>query len=135
MNRINPLYIGLFLIVVLMSVSYKLSSIKSELSEAKEAYKETSQLAIQLNGLKSVYTDKKGFQKSIQRVLSNAALQSAELQQEIKKSGITIISLSMDINALNFLMGKILNGTYNVSSLKIKRLSDTKVSLDMEIKW
>jgi hypothetical protein len=41
----------------------------------------------------------------------------------------------MDKNTLNLLMGKILNASFNITSMQIKKLSDDKVSLDMEIKW
>ena len=46
-----------------------------------------------------------------------------------------ISSQSMDKVALNSLMSKILNGSYNVRSMKIKRLSDTNVNFSMEIQW
>jgi len=135
MNRVNPLYVGVFLVFVLIMLSYKLSNVKNELQDAKDAYKETSKLATDLTSLKDVYNNKKSLQKSLQRVLSNPILKPALIQQDVKKNSTTIISLAMDIKALNFLMGKILNGTYNISSFKVKKLSDTKVSLDMEIKW
>ena len=53
----------------------------------------------------------------------------------MKKSSMLISSTSMEKNALNTLMGKILNGAYNISSLKIKKLSENSVSFEMEIKW
>jgi len=44
-------------------------------------------------------------------------------------------SENMNVRSLNFLMSKVLNGTYDISELKIKRLSDEKASFIMEIKW
>ena len=41
----------------------------------------------------------------------------------------------MDKNALNTLMGKLLNGAYNITSFKVRKLSPNSVSFDMEIKW
>jgi len=135
MNRINPIYLGGLLLVVLMLFIFKLSSAKDELSEVKESYKTTAKLSTELSGLKDVYSQKSKTQKALQRVLRLASLRSADLKQKTKKSGVVISSESMDINALNSFMGKMLNGAYNITSLKIKRLSDEKVSLNVEIKW
>lgn len=58
MNRINPLYLGAFLIVVLVFATFKLGGAKSELADAKEAYKQSSKLSTQLSTLKKVYSKK-----------------------------------------------------------------------------
>ena len=135
MNRINPVHIGILLLVILMFAFFKLGGAKVDYSEQKESYKETMQLANELSGLKKVYSAKVQSKKSIQKILRHSYLRSAEISKNIKKSHIIIASKSIDIKALNFLMGKLLNGTYQISSMKIKRLSDAKVSFDMEIKW
>jgi hypothetical protein len=41
----------------------------------------------------------------------------------------------MNLKALNTLLGKVLNATFYISELKIKRLSEKSASLKMEIKW
>lgn len=125
MNRINPLYLGLFLIMLLLFLSFKLSSAKSELTEAKEDYKESSKLSTQLSGLKEVYT----------RKINLASLKSASIVQKKTKTGVALSSDSMNIKELNALMGRVLNGAFNITKLKIKKLSATTVSLHLEIKW
>ena len=135
MNRINPLHIGALLLVVLLFSIFKLSSAKSDLVKVKEEYKEVRELATSLSGLKTVYADKKSVKKALERVLKLSSLRSANIQQKSKKSGVTLSSVSMDKNALNSLMGKLLNGAYQINSFKIKKLSDSKVSFEMEIKW
>ncbi len=135
MNRINPLYLALLLVAILLMVIFKLSSAKSELLEAKEEYKSTLALVDELSALKKVYADKNKIKRDLKRVLGNSVLKNAQIEQHATKSSITISSKSMDIKALNYLMGKILNSSYNITSLSIKKLSDEKVSLQMEIKW
>ncbi len=125
MNRINPLYLGLLLVALLIFISLKLSGAKDELLMAKEAYKESAKLSLELSELKKVYTQK----------LNLSSLNSSDLVKKTTKSGMIISSSSMDIKLLNSLMSKVLNGAYNISELKIKKLSETKVSLYMEIKW
>lgn len=135
MSRINPIHIAILLLLALVIVSFGLSSAKSELKEAKYAYKETLKLSAELSALKGVYSDKIKVKKSLQKILSQPSLRSSKIIQNFKKSSVTINSEGMDINDLNLLMGKLLNNSYNIKSLSIHRLSDTHVSLKMEIKW
>ncbi len=135
MNRINPLHLGLLLIVILIFVIFKLNNAKVELLEAKESYKETLIVAKELTDLKKVYADKKKLKKTLQRILQLSSLRSAKIVKTSKKTYMILSSKSIDKKALNTLMAKILNANFNLNSLKIKRLSEKKASLYMEIKW
>ena len=125
MNRINPFYLGFLLIALILFLSFKLNSAKTDLLEVKKAYKESEKLGVELSGLKKAYSKK----------FKLSSFKSASLVQKKTKKGVIISSKSMDIKVLNSLMGKLLNGTYNITDMKIKKLSDTKVSLHLEIKW
>ncbi len=135
MNRINPIHIGILLVVILVFLAVRLGTLKTELAEAKSEYKKTEQMASKLVGLKKAYGEKNGVKKSIKKVLSLPQLRSAKIEQKVKKSSIVISSVKMDKNALNSLMGKLLNGAYNISSFKVKKLSQNSASFEMEIKW
>ena len=135
MNRINPLYIGISLSVLLIFVFFKLNSATDQYYDAKESYKETLLLANELNGLNKIYSNSSKTKKNLKKILRHSTLKKAEIKQKITKSSIKISSQSMNIQSLNFLMGKLLNGTYQIQSLKIKQLSELRVSLEMEIKW
>lgn len=135
MNRINPLQIGAVLVVVLLFLALKLSSSKEELAEASASYKETKEIAIRLSGLKEVYEEKEKVQKALKRILEQPSLKSAKIEQETKSSGVILTSQNMDLDALNSLMSKLLNGLYNIKTVEIKKLSATNASLHMEIIW
>ena len=135
MNRINPLHVVALLVVILIFVVLKLNGAKEELQDTKSSYEETLTIATELNGLSEIYSDKKDVKKSLTRILKQSSLKSANIDKKFGKSSVVISSESMDKTALNSLMGKILNGSYDVTALKIKRLSDIHVSLKMEIKW
>ncbi len=135
MNRVNPLHAGILLLVVLAFLIFKLNGAKSDLQEAKAEYSKTLKLATSLSGLKEVYANKKKTKASLKRLLSHSSIRSANVTQNAKKSGVVLSSQSMSKSALNALMGKILNASYDIQSMKIKKLSANKVSLRMEIKW
>jgi len=135
MNQLNPLHIGALFLAILAYLFFTLSGAKAELREAKTSYKESEELAITLSSLKETYADKKAIKQALQRVLAQPSLKAANLDVKETKTSTKISSKSMDTAALNSLMGKILNGSYNVSELKIKKLSETTASASMEIKW
>jgi len=135
MNRLNPLYVGALLALVLLFLAFKLGTIKSDLVEAKEEYAKTSQLAVGLNALKGAYADRKKLKASLRRILSLSAVRQANIIKDEKKSSVKLSSQSMDKKALNMLMGKLLNNSFNITSMKIKKLSRERVSFKMEMKW
>ncbi len=135
MNRINPLYIGLLLVVVLLISVVQLNSSKGKLQEAKLSYKNISKLADNLVSLKKAYANKTKMEKSLRSLLRNKSLQASKMKATFKKSSVKLSSKSIDKNALNYLMGKLVNGSYHISSFEIKKLSEEKASFKMEIKW
>ena len=135
MNRINPIHIAALLIVLLFFTMLKLNAAKEELADTKESYAQTLVLAQKIKGLKSSYFNKTKVLKSINTLLRNGTVRSADITKKVTNSSILLTSDNMNIRSLNFLMGKILNGSYVISDLQIKRLTDKKASLKLEITW
>lgn len=135
MNRINPIHIIILLIVLLAFMIFKLGSARAELAEEKESYAKTVVLAQKIKGLKSSYFDKAKVQKEINKLLRRSTLRAANIEKKVTHSSMMLTSENMNIRSLNYLLGKILNGTYVVSELKIKRLSDKTAAMRLEIKW
>lgn len=135
MKHINPLHIGVFLIVLIIFVATRLASSKDDLAEAMKTLESTKKLSVELNEYKKVYSNGGAITKALERILMLRVLKSANLNVKKSKSGMSINSESMDKLALNSLMGKLVNGSYRIENLKIKKLSDEKVSFYTEIKW
>ncbi|QOP43685.1 hypothetical protein FJR45_06855 [Sulfurimonas sediminis] len=135
MNRLNPLYVGIFLLLLLLFFALKLIDAKKELQQEKILYEKTLKVALDTSALKKAFANKEKEKKEILHILSNPVLKSSNIKKEITNSGIHISSQNMDIKALNFLMGKILNTTFNITMLKIKRISENKSTLEVKIKW
>jgi biopolymer transport protein ExbB/TolQ len=135
MNRINPLYVGPLLVVILLILFFKLSTLKEELRELKHSYKESEHLAQNLARLKKLYATQDKTKRSLKRILSQSSLKSANIEQKSSKKSLNISAKKMDAKALNSLMSKILNGSYQVAYLDIKKLNESEVSFEMEIKW
>ena len=135
MNRVNPIHIIILLIVLLLFVMFKLNGARTELVEEKESYAKTVVLAEKIKGLKASYFNKAKVQKEINKLLRRSTLRSANIVKKVTHSSILLTSDNMNISSLNFLLGKVLNGTYVVSELKIKRLDEKSAAMRLEIKW
>ena len=134
-NRIDPLFIVLFLFIILVLSVFKLSSTKDELNVIATDYKDTQKLVTKISGLKSTYADRNSIKKSLSRILKLSLIHSAKIIQNTKKNSVILSSKSIDKQALNLLMGKLLNGVYQINSFKIKKLDEFRVSFEIEIKW
>lgn len=135
MNRINPLYAVMLLVIVLIFFIYKLNLAKNEFAQTKEQYRETLELTTKLSGLNEVYFDKNKIKKSIDRIVKQSSLRSANISQKTTNSSIVLTSDSINKTALNSLMGNFLNGSYNIASFHIKSINSNSASFKMEIKW
>jgi hypothetical protein len=135
MNRINPLQIIALLMMVFIFVFFKLSSEKQQLEDEKVHLTKMTQLCDELVSLKKVYGDKKRIRREIDKILRYSSIKNAKVQREYKKSGIHLYCESIELVPLNALMAKLLNGSFNITTLKIKRVDDKKAKLNVEIKW
>ncbi|WP_428738045.1 hypothetical protein [Sulfurimonas sp.] len=135
MNQVNPLHIGALLFTVLVFLFFKLGVLKDDLRTAKVEYQESKQVATKLSVLEQVYNDQKKTNSALQRILKQPSLKSAQIVSTPSKESIKISASSLNANELNSLMGKILNGNYDISKLNISKLDSNKASLEMEIKW
>jgi hypothetical protein len=121
MNQVNPLHIGALLGVVILFLFFQLSSAKEELKVADREYKSSEKLAVDLSSLKSVYADKKKTKKALERIFAQSLIKQAKLTIQREKKSIKVSSKSVQTKVINLLMGKLLNGSYNIKSLKIKK--------------
>jgi hypothetical protein len=113
----------------------KLNGAKSALKEEQDRYQKTLTLANELTSLRKSYFDKVTVQRGINSILSQSILRSANIKKKVSNRNILLSAEALDLASLNYLMSKILNGSYVIGELKIKRVDDEKASLKMEIKW
>jgi len=135
MNRLNPLHVAIILLSAFVFFAFKLSNAKEELVLVKEEYKEAAFALNELSSLSGAYLAKDEVKKSLQRILAQPSLKDAHIEEKLKSSSLILSAPSVDKEALNSLMGKLLNGAYDVASLNIKKLSENKASFEVEIQW
>ena len=135
MNRINPVYVLMLLFVVLLMLMYKLDTTKEQVKDSLVEYKSTEALAVKLSSLKEVYADKVNIKKSLQKILRHSSLKSVSLQTKFKKSSLLLTAKSIDKNSLNLLVSKLVNNSFIINKMKVRKISENSAELSMEIKW
>jgi len=135
MSKVNPLYILTFLVILLIFSISKVNYSKEQLKSLKDEYTNIENIANELYVLKKIYADKRSIKHQIESILRNRALSDANIEKVYKKSSIVISSDAISLKGLNFLVGKIVNKTFNIKKLKIKKISKKSATLLMEIAW
>ena len=135
MNRINPIYVLALLFVVFLILMYKLESAKIQLKDAQISYSNTENLAIKLSSLKKIYADKKNIKKSLQKILKHSSLKSSSLVTKFRTSSLIITAKIIDKKSLDLLISKLVNNSFIISKMKVRKVSASSAELSMEIKW
>lgn len=135
MKKINPLYIVALLLITLGFGVFKLSQNKSALQEEQQAYAKTLELATKLKAYKEIYEKQESAKRSLDGILRQNLLTDAKIVRSDKGTQTTLSSDAIELRALDFLTGKLLNGTYEIKKLKIERIDETKARFSMEIAW
>jgi len=135
MNRINPIYILAFLLVVFLILIYKLDNAKNNLEETQASFKSTENLAIKLSSLKNTYANKQNIKKSLQKILKHSSLKSANIVTKFRSTSLLITAKNIDKNSLNQLISKLINKSFIINKLKIRKINSSSAELSMEIKW
>ncbi|MDQ1244304.1 MAG: hypothetical protein QG565_644 [Campylobacterota bacterium] len=133
MNRINPLYIAFFLIVFIGVLGVKIGQAKESLHEAKSEFQKASEISYEISKLRDIYDSKDKTVGALNAILKHSSLKSASLEQKIVAKKIYISSKSMRKSDLDFLISKLLNGSYAITALEIQAINQEEASLKMEI--
>lgn len=132
--KINPLYFGLLLIVVLLFVVYQLSESKTELRESTKALVKVEAMAEEIDALKRAWDNPKTTGTALDRLLKAPQLKSANIKQTKKRGQIILRSNKANRKATNYFFVKLFNGAYILQKFDIKRLDDESVSFSVEIR-
>ena len=131
--KINPLYIGMLLVVALLFVVYQLHESKTQLRESKQALIKVEAMAEEIDALKRAWDSPKTTTSALQRLLKAPQLKSANIQQTKKQGLIILKSKKANFKAANYFFVKLFNGAYILQKFEIKRLDDASLSFHVEI--
>jgi hypothetical protein len=126
MKNVNPIHIVALLLVMLMFFILKTGTAKDQFSQMQNEYKQRVSISKELKGLEKAYGDK----TYVRNIVKNF-----NIKKDFNKKSVVLSAQSIDKRELDQIMNKVLNSSCNINSFDIKKLSDEKVSFEMEIKW
>lgn len=135
MNKINPLYIALLVVLFLAFSVFKLSTAKEELKEEREEFAKIEDMALRLHSIQEQYTQETKLKAQLTKLLSTLQAKGVVIQREDTKSTTSLSSMEIGLQEFNILTGKIFNDSYQIKELKINKISDEKARFVMEIQW
>lgn len=133
MRQVNPLYIALMLIAVLAVVGFRLDSAKQTQLQAKAELEKTQVMAKRIEALKKSWDKGKMMRKELDRLLKSSPLRNAGIESKEQRGSVAITAKKIDAKAAEYLLNKLLNGTYVIKTLSLKRLDAETGALHVEI--
>ena len=91
------------------------------------------ELAKKLAALKKAYDPKQ--KKRLLRMIKTKRSLAKALTIEEKSKRLVIHAKALPIADANYLLSKVLNGTYNITKLQLSREKENQVKLELEIRW
>lgn len=133
MRQINPLYVMALLVLALVFVMIKLNATTQYQNEALSDLAKTEKMAKRITTLKRVWDRPKATKKELSQLLKARPLRGAEIVRKNQRGGIVLKAKALNTQQMGYLMSKLFNGAYTIKSYRLKRLSEEKASLEMEI--
>ena len=133
MRQVNPLYIALMLIAVLAVVGFRLDGAKQTQLQAKADLEKTQVMAKRIDALKKSWDKGKMVRKELDRLLKSSPLRNAGIESKEQRGSVSITAKKIDAKAAEYLLNKLLNGTYVIKTLSVKRLDAETGALHVEV--
>jgi len=107
---------------------------KTALHEAQDNFHKTKEMVHHVVQLRQNWDNQKHTKNTLSRILKSSSLAHTEVTRRDKRGIIQLHSSSMDLKSASYLSSRLLNETFVIESMKIRRLNKEHVSFDAEIR-
>ena len=132
MNRINPLYIAVFLALILGIIVYQNRLFKEQISQKEQEILILEQKAKKIATLKRYWKDKNILKRRLEALLRSSFIAKYIKKRENKSNKITVYLENIDPFNANRITDKILNSFVRVSSISFKRKDNNHLNIKVE---
>ncbi|NOQ31452.1 MAG: hypothetical protein GQ570_10040 [Helicobacteraceae bacterium] len=133
MKFINPLYILLTLMVVVITLVINLNVISSESKSLQSAIESKSKIASSVVSLKREWDNRSKSKNELNTLLNSNQLRDVLFKVDRGSSIYSITTKSMNKDELNYLLNRVLNSALVVKTLRIKSMSKYSASLILKV--
>ncbi len=132
MNKINPLYLLLFFVLVVLLMIYKVSETETQINEVIRQNAHFESDGKEISGLKNRWKDSDAVVKRIDTILSLKNFSSQISKRDKTKTGYKIVLEGLDNVTLDAFTNKLLNESIAIKSIEIERISETNATISVE---
>jgi uncharacterized protein YneF (UPF0154 family) len=133
MNQINPFYIILLFVAIIVFLFVKISNFEDKLNDAKNSYQENKKIAIELKEYKDTFKKaKSSFKKEI---ANKYWIKQNNIKLIYISNGVKIEAKKLKLEILNRLVSRIFNGIYKIKSFNIETKDNKTASFEMSLQW
>jgi len=132
MNKISPLYLSVFLLLVALFMAYQNDHIESKIALTAQKSAQLERVGKHIKALKQQWKNPKKAQKRIDTILLQHAFKSHVIKKERKKGSYKIELKELTAVQLDKFINKLLNEPLSVKKVKMTRNSDKSVDVYME---
>jgi thioredoxin-related protein len=133
MKNMNPIAILILLTGILLFIVLKLGEAKNKQYELQQENREIEQTGQRLDALRDIWRNGSDVSNEIKKLLKSKRLAGDVIKQRINNNTIEIRSAAMNIDAISYLLNKLLNGNYRIKHLEVKRVDALNASILVEI--
>jgi len=133
-QEINPIYIILLLIVVLIFVLFKLMYAKAELHEEQNNFHKTKEMVHHIVELQQNWDSPKRTKNALTRILKSSLLRNSGIIRKDKRGAVELHCSSINAKSASYLISRLLNEPFTLNTMTIKRLNKEEASFSVEIK-
>jgi hypothetical protein len=132
MNKIHPLYLFGFLVMIALFMVYQNGRIQTKIVSTAQKNAQLERTGKHIKELKEQWKNPKKAQKRIDTVLSQQVFRTKVVKKERKKEVYRIELKELTAAQLDRLINKLLNESLNIKKIRMTRNYDKNVSVYME---
>ncbi|MEA3521474.1 MAG: hypothetical protein U9R50_00710 [Campylobacterota bacterium] len=132
MNKINPLFLLGFFVLVAILMIYKSNVTQSKIMIVNQNNIQAEADGKKIQLLKQRWKDQKMMKKRIDTLLSHSAYANKVVKKEKKRNSYILKLEGLDYRSLDSFTNKILNETISIKKMTIERFSEHSASITVE---
>jgi hypothetical protein len=135
MNRVNPSYVLLFLLIAFGIVLMQNHKLQKELSMQNQRVEEMKKVAKKMGALKNYWGDKKEQKKRVLAFVKEPFVAKFLKNSQKSADRYKIFLENVDAKSADLIFNKILNEFVKVNSVQIRRRNEKSIDIQMEFKF
>ena len=135
MNRINPLYIALFLLFILALVIYQDHKIAKMVDQEQQRLHQIQDVAKKITTLKNYWGDKKIQRQRVLSLVNSPIIKPFIKTSQQNRDRYKLFLHNIDAKNADRIADKIFNSFVRIGSFKIDRQNRGKISMEVEFRY